>query len=49
MNILIKELENLKKFKEYVSDINKKISPYLEKYSNTMLVPITYSPLYWSF
>ena len=27
MNILIKELENLKKFKEYVSDINKKISP----------------------
>ena len=25
MNILIKELENLKKFKEYVSDINKKI------------------------
>ena len=24
MNILIKELENLKKFKEYVSDINKK-------------------------
>ena len=27
MNILIKELENLGKFKEYVSDINKKISP----------------------